>query len=124
MMLVSCGTQLSGTRTSSSIPTLASFVLPSTPTRGSQSTPSVIWKSTLAEGGLSAHPTSLVLLRAPTRACAMVARTSLFLLLVSLVLERPRTPRRSFHTLPPLVPLARRRRASLVLRTRLSRLTP
>ena len=51
MMPVSCGTQLSGTRTSSSTPTLVSSVLPSTPTSVSPSTLSAPWRSTLASAG-------------------------------------------------------------------------
>ncbi len=51
MMLVSCGTQSSGTRMSSSTPTPVFSVLPSTPTSGSPSTLSAPWKSTLESEG-------------------------------------------------------------------------
>merc|ERR1712117_204463 len=68
---------------------------------------------------MSAGLTSLPLLRELTRACRTLAATSLFLLLESLVLERLRTPRRSFPTLPPSALLERGRRERLPLRRRL-----
>ena len=123
MMLVSCGTLLSGTRMSSSTPTPASSVLPSTHTRGSPSIPRGPWRSTLAREGVNVPPTSLVLLRAPTKVWTMEAKINLSSSPVSLVLAKLKTPRRLSPTLLALVPPARGRRVNLVLRTKLSRPT-
>merc|ERR1712121_322744 len=65
----------------------------------------------------------LPLLRVLTRACATLVSTSLSSLLVNLVLERLRTPRRSSHTLPPSALPARGRREKHLLRTRLFKQT-
>ena len=76
--------------------------------RGSPSTPTAPWISMSARGVQSAGPTSLVLLRLPTRATP--ASTSPSLSLASLVAERLRTPTRWSSTSPPSAPLARGRR--------------
>merc|ERR1740131_922880 len=118
--LASSGILSSDTKTNSSTPTLVSSVLPSTPTRGTLSTLSAPWSSMLARGGTSAGPTSSPLLKEPTRVWFNLASTSPSLSLESLVLERPRIPRRSSLTSPPSAPLARGRREKHPLRTRLS----
>merc|ERR1711976_438186 len=84
VMLVSCGTLLSDTRTSSSTHTLVSSVLLSIHTRDSPSTPSAPWSCMSAREGMSAGHTSLPLLREPTRAWPTLAATSPSLLLESL----------------------------------------
>merc|ERR1712055_685120 len=117
----SCGTLLSGTRTSSSTPTLVSSVLQSTLTSVSPSTPSAPWSCMLARGVMSAGHIFSPLLRELTRACATLVLTSQSSLLENLVLGRLRTPRRLSHTLLPSALLARGRRERHLLRTKLSR---
>merc|ERR1719167_407810 len=72
-------------------PTLVSSVLLSIHTNASQSTLFAPWSCMLAREEMSAGLTSLPLLREPTRACALVAAISPFLLLVSLELETENT---------------------------------
>merc|ERR1719167_496884 len=104
-------------------PTLVSSVLLSIHTNASQSTLFAPWSCMLAREEMSAGLTSLPLLREPTRVCALVAAISPFLLLVSLELEKLRTPKRSSHTLLLSAPLAKGRREKPLLKTRLCKLT-